>query len=426
MAGVVVVGGGAAGCGAAVAAAKVGADVTLLERTDMLFGGANRAGRFNYNGEMVGINEWKALGGGEILEALESIVLHRGSIVNEEHTLTYNTAIAEPTVRSVVEKHKVNIHLEARVVDVIKEGESIIKKVILADGSEIEGDVFVDATGSSGGVSVCTKYGKGCVMCTYYRCPLFGDRVSIATKAGARSFYRSRPDGTPGTVGAAVGLYKGSLSSEIIAKLKKDGVITIPLPKELVDYGKLDLIGATRTREQMEYINLVDIGATAKCVGLVYLSLEKIRKLPGFERAVIEDPLGGGKFNVIGNIDICLTDSSFKVEGFRNLFASGNKMGMGGVAHCIMTGYLSGNNAARAAAGKDPLVLPRTLVMGDFIQTITDLMVKENAPPKGYVLGHGVFFEKMKANGLYPQTPEEIGLRVEKEGLAGILSQKVC
>ena len=35
---VVVVGGGWSGCGAAIAAAKAGAQVTLLERTDMLLG----------------------------------------------------------------------------------------------------------------------------------------------------------------------------------------------------------------------------------------------------------------------------------------------------------------------------------------------------------------------------------------------------
>ena len=91
-----------------------------------------------------------------------------------------------------------------------------------------------------------------------------------------------------------------------------------------------------------------------------------------------------------------------------------------------MMGYLSGNNATRAAAGRELLVLPRTLVMGDLIQTAADLMAKENAPTQGYVLSHGAFFEKMKKNGLYPQSPEEIGLRVEKEGMTGILSRKVC
>ncbi len=425
MAKVVVVGGGAAGCGAAVAAAKAGADVTLIERTNMLFGAAIRAGRFYHNGEMVGITEWKALGGGDILEALESIVIHHGSVVNEEHTMTYNTTIAEPLVKSVVEKHKVKILLEARVIDVKKDSETI-KSVVLADGSEIQGDAFVDAVGSSGGVSTCNKYGKGCVMCIYYRCPIFGDRVSIATKAGARSFHRYRADGTPGALGAAVSLYKGSLSSEIREKLQKDGVMTIPLPKELIDYSKLDLMGSTKTKGHMEYINLVDIGDTAKCVGIVYFPLENFRKLPGFERAMIEDPLGGGRYNKIGGIDLCSTDKGGKVEGFRNLFASGEKAGGSGVVPCIMMGYLSGNNAARAAAGKELLILPRALVMGDLFHMRAEAMAGGNAPPKGYSLNHGEFFENMKKNGFYPQSPEEISLRVEKEGLTGILSRKVC
>ena len=50
MARVVIVGGGLSGCGAAIAAKKAGAEVTLLERTDMLTGAAVRAGETCSNG----------------------------------------------------------------------------------------------------------------------------------------------------------------------------------------------------------------------------------------------------------------------------------------------------------------------------------------------------------------------------------------
>jgi len=40
MAKIVIVGGGISGCGAALTAVKAGAEVTLLERTDMLLGSA--------------------------------------------------------------------------------------------------------------------------------------------------------------------------------------------------------------------------------------------------------------------------------------------------------------------------------------------------------------------------------------------------
>src|SRR3990170_3707188 len=73
---VVVVGGGMAGCGAALAAAKAGAQVTLLERTDMLVGVAVRAGETNGNGWFVANQELRFLGAGELPDALQSIKLH--------------------------------------------------------------------------------------------------------------------------------------------------------------------------------------------------------------------------------------------------------------------------------------------------------------------------------------------------------------
>ncbi|MFC1968816.1 FAD-dependent oxidoreductase, partial [Chloroflexota bacterium] len=54
---VIVVGGGLAGCGAALAARKTGAQVTLVERTDMLIGVAVRAGETRGNGHFVSQNE---------------------------------------------------------------------------------------------------------------------------------------------------------------------------------------------------------------------------------------------------------------------------------------------------------------------------------------------------------------------------------
>ena len=47
---IVVIGGGWAGCAAALTAEKAGADVTLLERTDMLLGTGLVGGIFRNNG----------------------------------------------------------------------------------------------------------------------------------------------------------------------------------------------------------------------------------------------------------------------------------------------------------------------------------------------------------------------------------------
>ncbi len=61
---VVVVGGGLAGCGAALSAAKSGAEVTLSERTDMLIGVAVRSGEARGNGNFVAQHELRFLRGG--------------------------------------------------------------------------------------------------------------------------------------------------------------------------------------------------------------------------------------------------------------------------------------------------------------------------------------------------------------------------
>lgn len=418
---VIVVGGGVAGCAAAITARKAGLDVTLVERTDMLMGAALRAGRMYMNGRIVAEEECKALGGNEMFETLESIILHRGNIVNEEHAYIYNTAICDAKVREMLEKAGVKVICQRRAIDVRQEKGRILS-VMLNNGEELEGDAFVDTSGSSGGVPICTRYGKGCVMCVCFRCPSFGDRVSIATKAGAKTFIRVRPDGTPGAIGAAVGIYKASLSRELKDMLKEKGALTIPLPKELINYDKLRLVSANRTKEQMENINLVDIGPTAKCVGLAFFPLENLRKIKGLESAQIEDPLGGSVFNKVGFVDMSPTHETLQIVDFKNLFAAGEKAGSGGVTEAIFMGHLAGHNAARTALGKDLLVLPRSIIIGDYIAMMSEKSMTEEKMTQGLSCAHGLFFERMKERGVYTVNIKEIQKRVENAGMKDIYS----
>jgi hypothetical protein len=422
---VVVVGGGFSGCAAAIAAAKVGGQVLLLERTDMLTGAGIRAGRMNMNGKMVAAEEAKALGAGELFETLESIMLHRGNIVDERHGYVYNAAIVEPTVRKALEAAGVELRMESRAIDVEKE-DGLLLAVKLDGGERVTGDVFIDSTGGGGGLDICTRYGQGCMMCVYYRCPVFGNRVSIATKAGAPELMRRRPDGTPGNVGAAVCIYKETLKPELRARLEKEGVVSIRLPEELIDYSKQQKIAAVRSRQQMEYVNMVDIGIVAKCVALGYMSLAKLRRIPGLEMAMIEDPLGGGKFNNITKISMTPREESLKVRGFRNLLVAGDKAGPGtGIAEAIITGIVAGNNAARIAANREPLSLPSSTAIGDFIAFTGKMMDTEGGLAQGYAMVHGAYFERMKALGLYIPEPEKIHQRIKELGLSGILAQRI-
>lgn len=422
---VIVVGAGFAGCAAAISAAKAGVEVILLERTDFVVASGIRAGRMNYNGKLVGAEEAKALGAGEMFETLESIKLHDANIVDEAHGYVYNAVVVEPTVRRVVEGAGVDLRLVNRVTDVVKE-DGRLKAVRVGRKGVVEGDAFVDASGGTGGVSICVRYGGACAMCVTHRCPVFGDRVSIATKAGAPEFMRRRPDGTPGTVEAAISLHKSSLDPVLRARLEKEGVITIPLPPELVDSTRLYRIGGIRSQRQMESLNLVDIGITAKCVGNGTITPDELRKMPGFERAIVENPMGVGSGNKINWVSMTRCEANLRVKGFANLFAAGQKAGpLGGIAEVIVTGVLAGHNAARSAVGKELVTLPRSIAIGDFISFTGEMMDVPGGLDRGYSLAHQAYFERMKQRGLYTTDISLIRRRVKDAGLTGVLARKV-
>ncbi len=421
---IIVVGGGFSGIAAAIAASKAGAQATLLERTDMLSGAGLRAARLYHNLKIVGAEEAKALGGSEVFKALESILLHRGNIIDEEGAFIYNTVLVDTTMRKAVEAAGVELHLESRALEVEKEN-GTLKAVATNAGKRFAGDAFVDASGTFGGLSNCIKYGHGCVMCTH-RCLFFGDRVSIATKAGAEELHWTRPDGKPGSIGAAIALFKESLSAELQAGLKKDGTCTIPIPEELIDYDRLKQLAAARGPREVSHINLVDIGISAKCVGIGNFRLDSLRKIPGFENAQIEFPMGGGGYNIVSHMSINPRENSLRVKGFPNLFISGNKTGLGGIVESIFSGVLAGHNAARVAFGKEAIELPRGTVIGDIIAYRGERMATSGDLRVPLSLAHGVYFERMKELGFDSPDPVVIQKRIAALGLTGIFGQRLA
>ena len=159
---VVVVGGGFAGCAAAVSAAKAGAAVTLVERTDVLLGNSSMYGGYmNPNGRFVGAEEAKALGAGDLFTALESITLHeRVELPGLEGAYTFDACLAEPTIRHLVEDANVTILFKSRAVDVVQDGSRIAAVACQHYGEAqeaISGDVFIDCTGGTGGPAYVPK-----------------------------------------------------------------------------------------------------------------------------------------------------------------------------------------------------------------------------------------------------------------------------
>lgn len=431
---VVVVGGGFAGCSAAAAAAKVGAQVTLLERTDMLLGCGLRAGVQDQNGRITAYLEMKAMGGEDIFEALRSVMIHpHVNIPSTENGFAYDSTLSEPAVRKVLRGYGVDVKFESRVIKVIQDPKDVIKGVTTSRGDTEYADTFVDTTGTFGTRAQCSTYGPGCVMCVQ-RCPTFGDRVSIATVAGAPELIRKRTlDGVEfvgGTI-ASVSMYKNTISPTIREKLEKNGWVHVPLPREDIDYRKLDTKASTAfdAKELVEKMILIDIGVVAKAFHLTYFPLEKLRRIPGFENVCIEhtqNPITHGRASFVRYLSMAPRENSLRVKGFKNLFCGGEKCGpLHGVCDAIVTGWVSGYEAAKAAFGLEPLVFPTTSLIGDYIAFIGESMSAPGGLEKSYSLGGGPYFERMKKLGLYSRNPAEVEARVKSLGFTNIFAQQL-
>ncbi len=419
---VVIVGGGLSGCGAALAARKAGSQVTLLERTNMLVGVAMRSGESRGNGWFVGQHELKFLGGGELFAVLESAKLHEGMrFPDTDKAFLFNVGLIEPRVRKVLREAGVKVSLESRAVDVVKE-EGWLRAVKLENGCLEEGDAFVDCTGTRGGIAFCNNYGKGCVMCLV-KCLAFGDRVSIVEKAGGKEWRRIRADGTPGRLTLGLTVFKDTLAPELKARVEQEGLVKIPLPQDMVDLSKLGMMDSGRSKEFVENLILGDIGLVAKIFAFVSTSLEQLHKVPGLENVLVEHP-GSPRHGHVGYLAIASRDTFLKVEGFENLFCGGEKAGNGSVDGAITTGYLAGHNAARQAAGRELLILPRSLAIGDWMAFTTERYRSQDRERKtSYNMSRGEYWERMQKIGLYTEDVDQIAKRVKETGLSDVLGQ---
>ncbi|MBR2619666.1 MAG: FAD-dependent oxidoreductase, partial [Firmicutes bacterium] len=364
---VVVIGGGWAGCAAAIAARKAGADVTLLEKTDMLLGLGNVGGIMRNNGRFTAAEENIALGAGDLFNITDRCSRHINvDFPGHEHASLYDVTKVEPEVRRLIKSRGIEIRFMTRAVDVIKRGDDI-EKLILAGGEELEGDVFIETTGSTGGPGNCLTYGNGCCMCIL-RCPAFGPRVSISAKAGGRDIMGQRKDGSFGAFSGSGKLEKASLSEEIRQALNEKGVAVVPLPRSAVKKEKLDMKVCKQYAldEFAENIVLLDTGYAK--IMTPFFDLETLRQIPGFENARYVDPYAGGKGNSIRYLSVAERDDSLKVSGVGNLFCGDEKAGLFvGHTEAISTGSLAGHNAVRFVRGMKPLQLPTGLAIGDLI-----------------------------------------------------------
>lgn len=441
---VVVIGGGWAGCAAAVAARKAGASVVLIEKTDLLLGLGNVGGIMRNNGRFTAAEENIALGAEELFKITDNCSRHINiDFPGHKHASLYDVMKVEPQVRRLLKEMGVEVLLTARAIDVVTETEQLpeekskkyIKSISVtnsvsttlhkADVQTIEGDVFIECTGSTGPMGNCLAYGNGCCMCIL-RCPAFGPRVSISQKAGVVDIMGMRKDGSWGAFSGSGKLEKGSLSEEIQRKLNETGVVVVPLSQTQISKEKLNLKVCQQYAldEYAENIVLLDTGYAK--IMTPFFPLEKLREVKGFENARYADPYAGGKGNSIRYLSVTERDDYMKVAGIENLLCGGEKSGLFvGHTEAITTGSLAGYNGARYLKGLKPMELPKQLTTGDLIAYANECLKTHEGLMTRYTFAGAEYFQRMKELDLYSNKPEEIASRVARSGLTGIYNEKI-
>lgn len=421
---VVVTGGGWAGCAAALSAAKAGAQVLLLERTDLLLGTGLVGGIFRNNGRYTAAEEAIVMGGGDIFVAMDANARHKGIVFpGHNHASTYDVTTMEPLVRKILQNYGIEFKMNTRVVDVLKYGKKIQALVIDGD-AEIKGDVFIDATGTAGSMGNCLTYGNGCAMCVM-RCPAFGPRVSVTAKADVKELMGRKADGSFGAMSGSCKLNKDSLSKEVRDNLERDGVVVLPVPEELQKTSSLGKKACTQYAIPEYAANLVLLDTGHAKLMTSYFPIEDLRTIPGLEKARYEDPYAGSIGNSVRYLGIAPCSNTLNVEGVENLFCCGEKSAiLVGHTEAVITGLLAGNNAVRYCLDMQYIELPATLASGDFIIFVHEQMRSEMGLRMRYTFSGSVYFERMKTLSLYSVNRTEISERVTRAGLNDIYN--VC
>lgn len=422
---VVVIGGGWSGVAAAITAKKAGADVTLIEKTDLLLGLGNVGGIMRNNGRYTAAEELLALGAGDLINITDRNTRHKDiDFPGHKHAWLYDVNKIEPDVRRYVEGLNIEIKVVTRVVDVEKDGDKL-KGVYINDGSFIEGDVFIETTGSTGPMGNCLRYGNGCSMCVL-RCPSFGPRISISYRAGIEDIKGERDEDVYGAFSGSCKLAKETLSDEIVKQLDETGVVVLTVPKEDINLDKLKqkVCQQYALKEFAENIVLLDTGHAKLMTS--YYPLEKLRKIHGLENAKFVDPYAGGKGNSIRYLSVAPRSDDMKVDGLSNLFCGGEKSGLFvGHTEAICTGSLAGHNAVRNYLGMPLLILPRALAIGDLIAYANEKVKTKEGRRNRYTFAGAEYFNRMKELGLYTIDKDEIYNRVNKLNLDGIFNEKL-
>ena len=168
-------------------------------------------------------------------------------------------------------------------------------------------------------------------------------------------------------------------------------------------------------------MRLLDRGIYAGGAGPSPISLEKLRKIPGFENVVVASPVGGMNLFSLMH-EMVVTDLTMKVPVCDNLFTVGSKADILGIQEGINNGMLCGYNINRHLQGKEMIIIPRTTVTGDLFASSQEHLLTPGGPTR-LLGGHaGDYLVRCKEMGWFPDTPENANKRIADAGLTNIFA----
>ena len=428
MARVVIAGSGWGGCAAAVAVMQAGGEAVLVEKADTLLGTGQVGGIFRNNGRFTAAEEMTAMGGGALFQLMDDSSLHQNmEFPGHKHSSLYDVGVMEPTVQRFLKDKGVEIWVRSRVTGVVK-NDGGISALQLEGGTEIEGDAFIDTTGTAGSIPNCRKYGYGCAECVL-RCITFGNRISVTAKAGVEEMVGRRVDGSIGPMSGSCKLNSGSVSEDIRREMRTAGVAVLPVPRAMIEK-KREMLDVKCCQQYAlpEYaanVVLLDTGHVKLMTS--FFPIDELRQIKGLENARYEDPYAGGIGNSVRFMAIAPRDDTLKVNGVRNLFCAGEKAGLFvGHTEAIATGTLAGHNAVRHALGEELLEVPRSTAVGEFVAYGRERLEVEEGFAEKFTFSGSVYFERMNELGTYTTDIPQIQRRVEEAGVAKVFMQRVA
>ncbi|MBI2305231.1 MAG: FAD-dependent oxidoreductase [Chloroflexi bacterium] len=414
---VVTVGGGLAGCAAAITAAKAGVESIVIERMDSLSGSGPLTGHLTH---YIVRMESEALGGGamEIDHGLKTLAFGPQMEYGRPISHIFDATRIETKVEETVRTFGIQVMLRSRVVDVVKENGRVVG-VALEDGKLVEGDAFVDATGTTGGVGVCTQWGTGCAGC-FNKCTIFGDPVRVSEAAGIQDMGHAK-----GEYYSCIYLHPDSVDPKLLEDIRQKQVVhyQYPVPEEWQEHPLAKYwprpersvrsnLGPHRSVYLMPFVKFF----------YQTIPLDILRRLPGLENAWLISPLTAYG-NCVKLSSYAPHDLSMRVTGLSNLFAAGLRAGnYSAFAEVMFTADLAGHNAARTALGVTPLVtIPKTVMMGFFLAEINQGQALSDWPPGRFKTHDPRYFEL----GLDAIEEDAIKQRVREAGLENVFAQKL-